>query len=43
MDPIVKSHAKKLRKQYFSHILFRAVNVQFRGTSRRDVPMWSLF
>ena len=43
MDPIVKSHAKQLRKQYFSHIFCSAVNVQFRGTSRRDVPMWSLF
>ena len=43
MDPIVKSQAKKLWKQYFSHIFGSAVNVQFRGTSRRDVPMWSLF
>ena len=39
MDPIVKSHAKKV----IYNIFCSAVNVQFRGTSRRDVPMWSLF
>ena len=40
MDPMVKSHAKKLRKPYFSYIFCSTVNSE---ASRRDVPMWPLF